>query len=135
MQMPTNEIQEQHDSQPGVSMRQYLDGFAHRLGISVPANDQIDGQVLAYLNEGLWSARCPEEICYGEVAVTTQYPWMYCTDCGAGWFSVIFPGNKLEIEAELMKRNKGRNSLPHANWVPGESIDDLIAQRIEAEGE
>lgn len=134
--MPKNRIEEQHDSQPGASMRQYLAGFAARLGTPVPANDHIEGEVQAFLNEGLWSARCLEEFCAGEVSVTSQWPWMFCTDCGAGWFSVVFPANKLDIEAEVLRRKKARNGfLPHANWVPGESIDDLIAQRIEAEGE
>ena len=133
--MPTDRIEEQHDSQPDVHMKRYLVAAAIRQGIPVPDGDHIEGPVLAFLNQGLWSARCPEEYCSGEVAVTSLYPWAFCPDCGAGWFSVVFPENKLEIEAEVMNRRKGRNNSPHANWMPGESIEDLIAQRIEAEGE
>ena len=74
------------------------------------------------------------DYCNGEVAVTTTWPWMACTDCGAGWFDVVFPENKAQIIAEVMRRKKTGLGLIHANWEPGETMEDLRAQTLAAEG-
>ena len=147
--MPKARIEEQHDSMPNVSMRQYLAGhFQTILNQPLPPmEDTTQGTVKAVLNHGLWVGRCPMRDCYGEVAVTSNWPLMCCTDCGAGWFDVEFPANKDAIEAELMKRHKSRVGLPHANWDPYGGIDEdgtpnngpetiaqLRSQRIESEG-
>lgn len=116
--MPRGRIQEQHESMPNVSMRQYIGHYAQRNGLSVPRMDTMQGIVLAELYRGLWIARCPSQECAGACAVTSLSPVYCCPDCGAGWFEVIFPPNKAAIEKEVMKRPETGRGLIHANWDP-----------------
>ncbi len=137
--MPRGEIQEQHDSMPGVSMTEYVVGAATRQGTPIPAKDSYEGDINAELYRGLWVGRC--KFCSGSVSVTSIQPLGMCPDCGAGWFRIIFPKNKSEIETEVIKRPQMRGGyLKFANWDPtggktdgepngkGESMSQLRAQ-------
>jgi len=115
--MPKGQIHEQHDSMPGVSMVEYVIAAATRQGTTIPPHDKLEGNIHAELYRGLWIARCTS--CSGAVAVTSLEPLSMCPDCGAGWFQVIFPKNKPEIETELMRRPQMRGGvMKFANWDP-----------------
>ena len=124
---PKTEIQEQHESMPGISMLQYCGSIAIGNGLPVPAPDNFEGTLRAQLHRGLWVVLCPEEKCSSAVAVTSVDPKSFCPDCGAGWFHVKFPKNKAAIITELMKRPIYRPGLFHANWS-GQTMVDLRAE-------
>lgn len=105
----------------------------------------IDGEpVLAFINQGRWGARC--KVCANPFYVSYETPILYCSECGNGGSSVAyavqFPGNRLEIEAALLKREvvllrHARNEVEAAfiampkvaglarSWRPGVSVVDL----------
>jgi len=123
---PREHIQEQHEAMPNVSMREYLSHFGKPNRRVPPPTDRNEGTTYAYLNHGLWMAPCiAGEGCYGLVFVTSRFPYMWCVDCGAGWFDVEFPKNKEAIVRELEKRPIPRLGMLHANWVPGETLAKL----------
>tara|TARA_Y100000310_G_scaffold342781_2_gene447404 strand:- start:307 stop:738 length:432 start_codon:yes stop_codon:yes gene_type:complete len=138
--MPRDRIEEQHDAMPNVSMWEYLAHFARRNRRTLPPLEHKEGTVKAELYRGLWIARCPEDDCANAITVTSLNPIMFCTDCGAGWFDVLFPPNKVQIEHEVMKRPTARRGLVHANWDPyggprgeGESMY-LLRKQTKARG-
>ena len=100
----------------------------------------------AYVNQGRWIATCH---CGGAEAVDPDEPFFYCFVCGNRSTDgnprlVIFPKDKEQIEAELLKRPviemQGRNAVERAfqalpavgrlarNWTPDETLDDLRQQ-------
>ncbi len=102
--------------------------------------------VLGYVNQGRWIAMCE---CGGAEAVDPDEPIFYCFTCGNATTDgaprlVIFPDEREQIEAELLKRPvielRGRNPIERAfqalpgvgalsrNWTPDESLDDLKEQ-------
>ena len=125
--MPKTFIHEQHNAMPGVSMVDYLVSNATRNGIPIP--ESVTGTVRAELHRGRWIARCLE--CSNACLVTSLDPIYFCPDCGAGWYEVLFPKNKTQIEAELMKRPVERKGLVHVNWS-GETMKQLRAETLEA---
>jgi len=126
--MPRENIEEQPDAMPGVSMRSYVTQHATRNRRDIPGEDHVEGQVEARLYRGLWITDCPEEGCANACVVSSVEPVYLCPDCGAGWFDVVFPSNKSAIEAEVMKRPITRQGLIHANWFPGETMAQLEAE-------
>ena len=127
--MPIDHCEMQFDAMPDVSMREYLTHFHVKNGLGpLPPLDHKVGTVKAVLNHGLWIVRCPMgDGCYGEVAANNLEPIFCCVDCGAGWFDVEFPHPDMiaRIEAEVEKRPKTRVGMPHANWLPGETLAEL----------
>ena len=130
--MPRNSIEEQHNAtgMNGLTLVQYIGAIFNSNQRSLPAMDHFEGVVKAELYRGLWIARCPEDGCQSAVAVTAHDPRMACGDCGAGWFTVEFPENKTEIEAELNKRPIPRKGLVHHNWAHGTSMETLEAETM-----
>lgn len=54
-----------------------------------------------------------------------------CPDCGKGWWRVIFPSFRIEIETLLLKRPLV-GSLPSTrNWEVDETVMDLERQNQE----
>ena len=89
------------------------------------------GTVQAYVNWGRWIVECP--IGHGDaVIVSRDHPYFICTVGGmrendGNWYNVVFPAEKLEIEAELLKR-VAVHPLKDARfrgWRPGETVKDL----------
>jgi len=128
--MPKSWVEEQHEAMPGVSMGEYCGHIALKNRVPIPAPDHCEGEVYAELHRGLWIARCPEESCSCAWAVTSVAPRFFCGECGAGWFTVVFPPNKAAIIREVMKRPIPRRGLLHANWVPGETMKQLRAETL-----
>ena len=84
----------------------------------------LPDQVVAYVNHGRWLADCP---CGAKMAVDREWAHGYCAGCGSkalvDWPTV----DKMEkIERQLRRR-----PLPHANWLPGETIAELKAENVE----
>ena len=109
---------------------------AEQLGLNVAQIPRdigidIDGTpALARVVHGRWVADCPQDGCMGAMDVTPGEPALcsYCFNCGIDfrWRRVIFPEDIEGIEAALRVR-----LLPEtANWVPGETVDALIAENI-----
>ena len=48
-----------------------------------------------------------------------------CVQCGSDWLDVMFPTNRADIEAELMKQPGHRGFAPVRNWQPGWTIEYL----------
>lgn len=105
--------------------------------------------VKAEINAGRWIAKCPD--CAGAEAVSSIDPIFYCFSCGnekvgGRWREVVFPENKGEIEAALLKRRvkyrSGRDEISRAltakpdplprAWTPTESVEDLLEQNMKA---
>lgn len=118
----------------------------------------VEGEpVLAFINHGRWLARC--KVCANPIYVSWQTPIVYCPECGNGGstsaWSVEFPVNREEIEAALVARPveisnpsklirndvewafNARAVLPGLgrNWLPGETVEQLMAENTEALGE
>lgn len=87
-------------------------------GLSVPA----------YANHGRWVVECPD--CRGaQLACRTDLRFM-CCECanaavGGLWRPVTWPVDVAAIEAELEKRPDPETQ----NWLPGEALQQLVAER------
>ena len=62
--------------------------------------------------------------CGGAFAVQPGQPSICCY-CGDEWFDIEFPGDKVEIEAELLKQPGRRMYSPVRSWSPGQTLKDL----------
>lgn len=73
-----------------------------------PAGFMLGHRIYARINHGRWVADCP---CGSAQVVTPIDPRMACTECGAGWFALVFPEDPEAAEAEVTEL------LPHErNW-------------------
>lgn len=121
-------------------------GLAARRGLS--PSDKTGGRpVLARVDFGRWIADCE---CGSANYVEPSEPVYYCATCGNAiyggvWREVIFPDDRAEIEAELLKRTvqvnpklkpmdaaiNARSAVPGLmrSWVPGETVETLRNQR------
>ena len=78
-----------------------------------------------YHNHGRWVADCPADQC-SEAHRVTPGDGFLCVNCGLtsklGW-----PLNMEQIDRVLSTR-----SVPETrNWLPGETIDDLVVENLE----
>ena len=79
--------------------------------------------VFSRINENRWIADCAE--CRGAEFVIEGQPFI-CASCGA--VSVVtWPAETEEIEQVLDKRLNPLNR----NWMPGETVDDLLRENSE----
>lgn len=117
----------------------------HISGKIIPHEISEGASVYAVIDGGRWLAKCGGN-CKGSNYVDPDEDGFYCTTCfnvetGGLLRHVIWPENKAEIEAEIMKRPcnmpKGMfgtqgaamaTGLPRA-WNPEETMEDLILQR------
>lgn len=84
--------------------------------------------VRAYINRSCWVADCE---CRGCMVVEPNEPYL-CPDCGNAMYrgqprEVIFPKNREQIEAVLLKRPYPKNR----NWLLTETLADLKRQNKE----
>lgn len=85
----------------------------------------VEGRhVLAYVNHSRWVADCPEDGCQGTEFVDGAWPRFVCISCGSGVWRVVFPKDRLAIEALLLTRPEEENR----NWSNGEDVADLKAE-------
>lgn len=100
---------------------------------SVVADDltPVDAQIVA----GRLVAKCPAEGCDGLEIVWFGRPLLWCVTCRNAtwegfWLPVRIP--KLTVLA-LIDQALAVRPEPHRNWVPGETVEALIAEN-EAHG-
>lgn len=98
---------------------------------SLPPTTQVIGDIRAYVNHGRWLAECPSAGCGGAVITDSSDPLFLCYQCGRGWYNVIFPPQKTTIEALLLVRPRIGNHPSTRNWIPGETVADLVRQNQE----
>ena len=77
-------------------------------------------------NWGRWVARCPRQWCTNAVQVWTGDAAFACSGAGGcGWTAdLVWPPDPDAIELLLTMRPVPRTR----NWLPGESLEDLIAE-------
>jgi len=80
--------------------------------------------VKAYVNHGRWVVDCPREFCPTAHQVDT--PGLFaCENCGATG-EVEFPSYRRDVERVL-----GMRPVPQTrNWVPGETVDELLVENV-----
>ena len=106
-------------------------------GTPLPPLSDTSGELRASVNHGRWVVDCPNDGCRNAILVSQREPYYICTDCGspenAGrWYAVIFPSNKSEIEAVLLKRPALKPSEAETrNWTPGEAAAALRRENRE----
>lgn len=84
----------------------------------------IAGETAAYVNDGRWIAECPTDGCSAALLVSPEDPRFLCPICWQGWYTVVFPAEREDIEAILVQR-PGPLSR---HWRPGETVDSLAAE-------
>lgn len=77
-------------------------------------------------NWGRWVARCPRQWCTNAMQVEPGDSAFICLGAGGcGWTAaLVWPPDPPAIELLLMMRPVPRTR----NWMPGESLEDLIAE-------
>ena len=105
--------------------RGFIQATLIRIGLPPVKDWQIKGApILARIEHGRWIADCE---CRGAEFVDPEWPVFVCCSCGAGPRPVAFPGDRHQIESELMKRPV----RPNRNWNPGETVADLRRENKE----
>lgn len=115
--MSLKELQDKHQVELAKKRARGLPVVEHR----------VTAPQMALVNHGRWIIHCP---CGSGVAVDVDLPEARCFGCGAIYTSVTFPPDRVAIEAELVKRDR----FDARNWLPGESVDDLRADRVVHQG-
>ena len=78
----------------------------------------------AYVNHGRWVADCPIPFC-GQAWLADRIP-VECENCGQPPGPIEWPTEQERIESLLAVR-----PVPQTrNWLPGETVDDLIAENV-----
>lgn len=91
--------------------------------------------LMAQVNHGVWVALdgCgAREGVYGGGVVWLDRPVVWCPLCsnrayGRKWRPVVLPADREAIEAALLPRP----DITTRNWLPGESVADLLAENAE----
>lgn len=84
---------------------------------------ETEDSVAAYVSDNRWVADCPA--CHGGIACWPANHRGACLDCGR-IYQIDFPRDRQRIEAALIQR-----PTRNRNWLPGETVDQLIAENIE----
>lgn len=86
----------------------------------------LEGVAYAEANWGRWIARCPEPWCTNAMQVDRGQRTYVCCGlggCGVG-VELVWPADPAAIELVLSMR-----PVPGTrNWLPGESLEDLLAE-------
>lgn len=87
-------------------------------------------EIEVYANEGRWVVECPD--CHSAQLACRTDPRFLCVECGniaveGRWRSVVWPSDVAGVEAALEQRDDAVNQ----NWVPGETVDDLLEENLE----
>lgn len=101
--------------------------------LTPPEGFILGHRLYAQVNHNRWVADCP---CGSAQVVSPEDPRMACTECGAGWFALVFPEDVQAVEAGLA------DLMPHDRnwWNPADEsawnrppddaadpLDDLVA--------
>ena len=99
-------------------------------GRIMPTSTTSKTTVYAHVNHGRWSVRCPW--CNSSQNASRDDHRFFCVECGNAavsgqWVTVVWPNEVAAIEEVLSKRPDVKNH----NWLPGESVADLVADNNE----
>jgi len=111
----------------------YLDyWFNLRRGEALPAVDaNTVGEAILEVNCGRWVWQCPG--CHNGELVQDE-ALIICFNCaGGGWKAPIWPDNRAEIEAELLRQPGHRLFAPVRQWEPGWTMDYLRERTAKAQ--
>jgi hypothetical protein len=88
----------------------------------------LTGVAYAEANWGRWLARCPRPLCTNALVLEVGEPMFVCAGLGGCGITaeLIWPADPQAIEALLAMRPVSRTQ----NWVPGESLEDLVAENL-----
>lgn len=91
-----------------------------------PVNKVLGDAVPVVLNQGRWIACCPD--CNGAQLASQTDQRFLCNECanianGGAWRPTAWPPDRPAIEAALDRRQPANQ-----NWVPGETVADLLAE-------
>ena len=109
--------------------REMLAAVGATYGLTLPASTAVAATPMdAYINHGRWVAECGN--CETAVVVDDGDLFFWCPRCGSGdvWTPIALPSDRSDIEAQLLRRNGWRGTGKTRNWVPGETVADLIAE-------
>ena len=86
----------------------------------------------AQVNNGRWIWQCLD--CLSGVLLDTTTWYSICPECGNNekWTKIIWPRNRIAIEAELLKQPGFRARAPVRQWKPGWTLQDLEARTAKA---
>ena len=124
------------DWRPGVNyveMRRWYWREAGNLTVLPNPTDAgaTQGSINAYINHGRWVTEC--SLGHGDAVIVSQgFPYYVCAKGGAAenggkWYAVVFPVDRGDIEAELLKRTSSK----YLSWNTNESLSDIKRQNTE----
>ena len=121
----------EHEDWQHQPLQTFIAGARGRLGLAMTAQTDIRGTVEAYVNHGRWIVNCPAPGCNSAIIASSQDRRFLCAECDSGWYTVVFPPEKMTIEILLLRRPLDRNGLaPSRNWRPGETVIRLVAENV-----
>lgn len=105
-----------------------------RVKRALPADDDIQGTVRAYISWGRWVIQCPA--CPGALNASRDDDRFICVYCGniqndRNYLRVVYPRSKKRIEEALMKRPGYRMDSPERSWQVWETLQDLNDQNAQ----
>ena len=120
------------DINRGDGVRAFVSRWCILLGTEMPRGEAESPVIVAAVNHGRWVAECPW--CRDAQRVDLSDPWFYCVACGNAenghlWVPVKLPAALKAIEHALLERSHEENR----NWLPHETVVDLLAQTLERE--
>ena len=118
------------DGVPGAALCPYSHWLHDPMGVPVPGRQlplghAIGDAIEVVVNHSRWIVQCP--ICNSAQVAARDDHRFFCIECengGRGWVTVIWPEDADAIEEVLMLR-PDRNTR---SWVPGETVEDLLAE-------
>jgi len=104
--------------------------LARKLEVELVLEMALDSELAAEVNHNRWIVLCPD--CLGATFVWLDAPAQLCPNCWNGSKGyrlrrVVVPERYAEIEALLKERPLPQNR----NWLPGETVDDLLRENQE----
>lgn len=98
--------------------------------VDLPADNRVNGEVEAFVNSGRWMVECGD--CYTAVLVDPDDLRFYCPGCATSgfWKRIVMPMERGEIERLLLLRPGWQANAPHRNWLPDETVQDLVQENL-----
>ena len=121
----------QHEDVHKVPLKVFMAENVKRRGFII-TQEVSKISIPARLDAGRWLADCPCG-CGGAELVSEKTPLFLCGSCGSEgkWWPVVFPTNRGEIEAEIVKRSE----VNAWAWNPGELLTKLKQETKRLAGE
>lgn len=116
----------------GSDYNAFLRHYARLHGVEPPdLPDTITATAAAFVDAGRWLYQCGG--CLAAVPVADAATPTICVSCGGGgWANVVFPDDRPQIEAELLRQPGHRYFAPVRHWRPGWTLADLEVRTARA---